>query len=174
MQESQPLEHLIQQLEFNYIYLLDLVQDIEEKDMTFTPSKGLENHPTFTIGHLITAYGLTTKYLGGKYTVKKEWDEIFRRNGPGDPRYPTLDKNLYPTKNELILELKNQHNILLQYLHNVSIEKLNSEVTWRFSIYFPKTIDLIYFMSITHYAMHISQLAAWRRAMDLPSSLGRL
>lgn len=173
-EKAQTLEQLIKQLEFNHIYLLDLVRDVREEDMAHSPSKGLENHPSFTLGHLITAYGLTTKYLGGNYTVKKEWDDIFRRNGPGDPRLPTSDKKLYPSKQALIEELNHQHNILLSHLSNVSIDKLNEHTYWRFSNYLPKTIDLLYFMCITHYAMHISQLAAWRRAMDLPSSLKRL
>ena len=168
------LPHLINQLNFNYTYLLNLVSDIEEEAMTHTPNKGLENHPTFTIGHIITAYGLTIKKLGGKYNIKKEWDEIFRRNGPGDPRLPIKEKDRYPTKEVLLLELKNQHETMLNYLNKTTNEKLNEEVTWRFSNHFPKTIDFLYFMLVTHYSMHISQLAAWRRAMNLPSSLARL
>ncbi len=174
MSESFQLEHLINQLQFHYSYALDLIKDVEEEQMTFVPSKGLENHPTFTIGHLITAYGLCTKALGGAYTIKEEWDDIFRRKGPGDPRYPTLDNNLYPNKSELIDELKIQHDMLLKYLREVTNEKLMEAITWRFNSFFPKTIDLLYFMCISHYAMHLSQLAAWRRAMGLPSSLGRM
>lgn len=172
--EPYHFEQLINQLQFNFNYALDLIKDIEEDEMAHTPTKGLENHPTFTIGHIITAYGLTIKYLGGPYTIKKEWDDLFRRTGPGDPRLPTVDRKLYPTKSELIHELKNQHETLLSYLSEVSSDKLNANATWRFSKILPKTIDLLYFMCITHYAMHISQLAAWRRAMDLPSSLSRL
>ena len=159
MQEFQSLEHLIKQLEFNYIYLLDLVKDIEEKDMAFTPSKGLENHPTFTLGHLITAYGLTTKYLGGKYTVKKEWDDIFRRNGPGDPRFPTLDKNLYPTKNELILELENQHNILLNYHPKPKKEPL--WVPCYLSLLFSTHILVTKQYSLVQMRMHGTHVCIW-------------
>jgi len=168
------LSSLINQLNFNYKYALDLIEDVREDDMTNTPAKGLENHPAFTIGHIITAYGMTTKHLGGEYTVSKEWDELFRRRGPGDPRIPEKDKSLYPKKEALIRELSNQHDMLLKLLDGVSEEKLDKSIKWRYSNYFPKTIDLVYFMSITHYAMHISQLAAWRRAMGLPSSLARL
>lgn len=174
MKETYHLKSLIHQLTFNYTYAIDLVDDIEESLMTHTPAKGLENHPSFTIGHIITAYGLTIKYLGGDYTINKKWDNLFRRNGPGDPRFPAKDKKLYPTKSELLKELNVQHEKLLSHLSTISREKLDENIDWRFSHYFPRTIDLIYFMSITHYAMHINQLAAWRRAMDLPSSLSRL
>ncbi len=168
------LKQLTNQLNFNYKYTLDLVSDVSDADMTYSPSKGLENHPAFTIGHIITAYGLTIKHLGGKYTIKKEWDEIFRRKGPGDPRLPEKDKNLYPSKDELIQELGVQHNTLLKFLMDVDLDTLHKEVQWRYKEYFPNTIDLLYFLCITHYAMHIGQLAAWRRAVGLPSSLARL
>ncbi len=172
--ETFHFEHLINQLNFNFKYTLDLIIDIEEANMSFTSSKGLENHPTFTVGHIITAYGMMVKHLGGPYNIKKEWDDIFRRNGPGDPRLPTEEKKLYPNKSELTACLKEQHTTLLGYINEVSIEKLNNPVTWRYNQYFPKTIDLLYFMCITHYSMHIGQLAAWRRAMNMPSSLARL
>lgn len=174
MEKPYPIEHLIHQLNFNYAYALDLISDVDEKDMTHTPAKGLENHPSFTIGHIITAYGLSIKYLGGDYNIKKEWDALFRRNGPGDPRLPETNSIVYPSKKELIQELKTQHTTLVNYLKKASADTLFNEKEWRFSSYFPKTIDLLYFMCITHYAMHINQLACWRRAMDLPSSLSRL
>jgi len=168
------LIHLINQLNFNYNYLIDLIVDVEENAMTQVPNKGLENHPAFTIGHLITAYGMMIKKLGGTYSITKEWDELFRRNGPGDPTLPSDQKNLYPPKTELTDKLTEQHQLLIIFLNKSSAEQLNEDVTWRFSKYFPKTIDLLYFMGNTHYSMHISQLAAWRRAMNLPSSLARL
>ena len=174
MDTLQSLHCLINQLNFNYKYALDLIEDVSEKDMAYTPAKGLENHPAFTIGHIITAYGLTIKALGGEYTISKEWDEIFKRRGPGDPRYPTKDLSLYPKKGSLTKELGRQHDTLIGLLKKADNDQLTKEIKWRYSNYFPKTIDLLYFMCITHYAMHISQLAAWRRAMGLPSSLARL
>ena len=56
--------------------------------MAFSPGVGFENHPAFTLGHLISAAALTSKYLGGPYEFKPEWEELFKRKGPGDPRKP--------------------------------------------------------------------------------------
>lgn len=174
MSKTMDLDSLRNQLEFHFAYAMDLVVDIEPADFCHTPAKGLENHPCFTIGHIITAYGLTTRSLGGAYTVKDEWDELFRRNGPGDPRYPVNETERYPGKQELLDELKAQHQLLLEQLETVSVERLNKKVEWRFTTYFPQLRDMLYFMCVSHYAMHISQLACWRRAMNLPSSLARL
>ena len=52
--------------------------------------------------------------------------------------------------------------------------ELDKKVKWRFSEYMPTMLDLITFMCINHEAMHLSQLAAWRRAMGLPSALASL
>ena len=49
--------------------------------------------------------------------------------------------------------------------------KLSENIKWRFSKYMPTALDLIVFMCINHEAMHLGQLAAWRRAMKLPSAL---
>jgi hypothetical protein len=47
-------------------------------------------------------------------------------------------------------------------------------VEWRFDNYYPSLADYLYFMCVTHEAMHLGQLAAWRRAAGLDSALARL
>ena len=70
--------------------------------------------------------------------------------------------------------LNEQHALLLEYLDNCTEESLEAPVEWRYANYFPSTRDLILFSVGMHYAMHLGQLAAWRRAMGMESSLGRL
>ena len=157
---------------FNLKYAQELVADVDDEMMAISPSKGLENHPAWTLGHLVTAAGLTAKYLGAEYKISKEWDEIFRRRGPGDPRTPTDTK--YPSKSELLKALTVGHSEVEQLLEDMSDEFLDTETRWRFSEHLPTNRELIYFMCVTHEAMHLSQLASWRRAMDLPSALANL
>ena len=159
---------------FNLRYAKELVSDVDNKMMTVSPAQGLENHPAFTLGHLVSAAALTSKYLGGPYKLVPEWEDLFKRNGPGDPRKPDQNTALYPSKEELLHELSNQHNLVEQLIINLDEGQFDEPAKWRFSDHMPTLGDLIYFMCITHESMHLGQLAGWRRAIGLPSALGNL
>ena len=165
---------LINSYNFNLQYANKLVADVEENLMTRSPAKGLENHPAFTLGHLTSAAALTSKYLGGPYNFDPEWENLFRRKGPGDPRTPDTNIDLYPTKNLLLDELKRQHRLVEQLISALDENRFNEPAIWRFNEYMPTLGHLLHFMCITHESMHLGQLAAWRRAMGLPSALAQL
>jgi uncharacterized damage-inducible protein DinB len=74
----------------------------------------------------------------------------------------------------LLRELESQHNKVKMLLNNLDERKLSEIIKWRFSNYMPTLLDIIVFMCINHEAMHLGQLAAWRRAMGLTSALGTL
>ena len=168
-------ETIVRQLNFNLAYARKLVEDVSEKEMTICPSLGLENHPAFTLGHLIMAAALTVKYLGGIFEVPEGWEEIFMRKGPGDPRMPEKDATKYPSKIALLEELDKQHRQIIHLLLNTDIHNLNEQPKqWRFSDFMPSLLDAILFMCVNHEAMHLGQLAAWRRAMNKPSALGAM
>jgi hypothetical protein len=168
------LSTIIHQYNFNLTWAKRLVEDLEESQMTVTPCTGLENHPAFTLGHLANASALLLGRLGGKTEIPESWSAIFQRKGPGDPRLPTDEIELYPNKKQLLDELEKQHNFVINTLLKMDESQLKAKLTWRFSSYFPSTIDLIQFMCVSHEAMHLGQLSAWRRAMSLPSALAAL
>lgn len=165
---------LIKLYHFNLLYANELVIDVDEDLMTHSPGKGFENHPAFTLGHLVSAAALTSKYLGGPFELSPSWEQLFKRKGPGDPRLPNKHKELYPKKEELLKELARQHKMVEGLILDLDENKLQEKAQWRFDTYMPTKSDLLYFMCVTHESMHLGQLAAWRRAMNLPSSLGRL
>jgi len=168
------IQSIINQYDFNLAYAKELVKDVSDIQLCFQPVKGLVNHPAFTLGHLVTGSALTAKYLGGEYEIPDDWETLFLRKGPGDPRYPETDASLYPKKMELISELEKQHNKVKTLLSKIDHSKLLADKKWRYSNMMPKLIDCINFMCITHEAMHLGQLAAWRRAMDLEGVLKNL
>ena len=168
------IQEIIQQYDFNLRFAKILVEDLSQEQMTFCPYPGLENHPAFTLGHLITGSALIIEDLGGKYEIPDGWSELFLRRGPGNPRLPNPDKAIYPLKEELITELENQHERLKHILNLVDPFKLNEAISWRFSSYMPTLKDLLIFMCINHEAMHLGQLSAWRRAMKMPSALAMI
>jgi len=168
------IDTIIHQYDFNLEYAKALVQDLEEEQMTMVPSKGLDNHPAFTLGHLISGSADLARDLGEEFEMPDNWAELFVRMGPGDPRTPDLDKRKYPSKEELIAELENQHNKIKRLLRNLDSEMLSEPLKWRFSNFMPTLGDVVTFMCINHEAMHLGQLAAWRRAMKLPSALANI
>jgi len=168
------MTEIIRQYDFNLAYAKVLVEDLTEEQMTVRPCSGLENHPAFTLGHLVTASAMMLEDLGGIYQVPEGWTELFVRKGPGDPRLPEVEAGKYPAKKKLIEEFSLQHEQLRRFISGCNPSTLSGSFTWRFSGYFPTLLDLLVFMCINHEAMHLGQLAAWRRAMNLPSALGRM
>jgi uncharacterized damage-inducible protein DinB len=168
------ISQIIHQLEFNRAYAKKSVEDVSESQMTIKPAAGLDNHPAFTLGHLTTSYANLMNNLTGEYILASGFKEVFLRSGPGDPTLPAPDAAAYPSKENLLAELDQQHERLVAYLQTLDEKKLNENFEWRFSAYFPTYYDRIMFLCVNHYAMHLGQLAAWRRAMGLPSALATL
>ena len=171
---SNTIQSILGQYDFNLAYAKELIKDVSDDQMCLQSGKGLVNHPAFTLGHLVTGSALTAKYLGESYKIPDRWEELFLRNGPGDPRLPEKNIDLYPKKEDLIEELSHQHEKVKKALKEADENFLLTEKKWRYSNFMPKLIDCVHFMCVTHEAMHLGQLAAWRRAFDMESALKRL
>lgn len=167
-------EQVLRPYRFNLTYAADLVSDVSDDLLHHSPGPGLENHPGFTLGHLVTGSGLVAKYLGGEYDIPDGWDDLFRRKGPGDPRLPVSDAPNLPSRAQLMKELERQHGIVEELILSLDDNRFRQPVEWRFDHHFPTDGDMIMFMCVTHEAMHLAQVSAWRRAVGLESSLGRL
>lgn len=165
------IETIIKQYDFNLEYAKALVSDLSDDQMTMVPAKGIDNHPAWTLGHLVSGSADLASDLGAEFEMPENWANLFVREGPGDPRKPDLNKSRYPSKQSLIAELENQHNKVKQLLRNVEPSKLNEPLTWRFSNFMPTLGDVVVFMCINHESMHLGQLATWRRSMGLGSAL---
>jgi hypothetical protein len=74
----------------------------------------------------------------------------------------------------LLKELEDQHNKVKKLLNSLDKKKFSESIKWRFSSYMPTLLDIIVFMCVNNGALHLGQLAAWRRAMGLNSALGTL
>lgn len=168
------LQHIINQYDFNLAFAKQLVQDLSAEQMTVIPAKGLVSHPAFTLGHLVSGSAMTAEDIGGDFKMPDGWKELFLRKGPGDPTLPDEDATKYPGKKELLDELEHQHELVKHHMLLLTPEQLKKPVKWRFHQYMPTILDLLCFMCVNHEAMHLGQLSAWRRAMDLPSALGAM
>lgn len=164
---------LINGFRLNLDYTFKLVEDVPDKQMTFQPI-GFTNHPKFTIGHLVSATGLTEELLGEKYNIPKGWDTLFRRKGPGDPRLPEKDPEKYPHKNELLKILNQKANNVIGLIESTKESKLKEACQWKLSHYMPSVADVLYFQCHIHHSWHIGQLAEWRRLMGYDSALKKM
>ena len=162
------------QLDFNLRYAQQLVADIPAEMMAHAPSDGLASHPAFTIGHLVTAAAMIVEDLGGDMDLPQGWGDIFMRKGPDDQTRASVDVAIYPGKSSLLNELERQHDRVKQYLASKEDAEFCVPVKWRFAHYLPSLLDVVLFFSVNHEAMHLGQLAAWRRAMNLPPALRQL
>jgi hypothetical protein len=166
-------EILLNGFRLNMDYTLKLVEDIPDKEMTAQPN-GFTNHPAFTLGHLVSATALTAKVLGNDYEVPKDWDELFRRKGPGDPRLPAQDHSEYPSKARLLEVLGQKYELVANLIQNYPEADFEKPYEWRFSSYMPTVGDVLYFQCLIHHSWHIGQLAEWRRMMGFDSALAKL
>ena len=168
------LTNIINQYDFNLQYAKALVRDIPDEQMAIMPAKGFENHPAFTLGHLVSGSAGIAEDLGEKFDMPDGWSDLFLRKGPGDPRTPDTDKSKYPPRKLLLEELERQHEKVKKNLASVTEDDLNKSFKWRFSNHMPTLGDMLIFMCVNHEAMHLGQLAAWRRAMGFSSALALL
>ena len=168
------LKTVINQYDFNLDYAKKLVEDLNHSQKPILPSNGLDNHHAFTHGHLVTGSAMLAEDLGAKFEMPDNWADLFLRKGPGDPRKPDKDISKFPSKELLINELEHQHNKVKNLLKIADENKLRENIKWRFNSYMPTLLDLVIFMCINHEAMHLGQLAAWRRATGLTSALATM
>lgn len=168
------LDAIIKQYDFNLAYAKELVRDLSNEQMTIVPSAGFENHPAFTLGHLVSGSAMLLEDMGAAFEMRNDWVEIFARKGPRDQTRPDNVVSKYPTKELLLTALEAEHTKVKERLKAMTEENLMANVKWHFDKIMPTLLDLIYFMCITHEAMHLGQLSAWRRAMGLPSALAVL
>jgi hypothetical protein len=168
------VESAIRVYDWNLRYAEALVADLTPELWTRSAGPGLENHAAWTIGHLVTGSDLVARDLGLHGELPEGYAEIFLRRGPGDPRRPDTDPDAYPPGEELLGELRRQHERVSAVWSRVPAARWAQTEDWAFGRDLPTLADATIFMVATHEAMHLGQLAAWRRALGLPSALHAL
>ena len=124
---------VLRNYEWNLQYAEALVRDLSDEEWTLPGGPGLENHPAWVIGHLVSGADLLAKGLGLPRQMPADWVELFERRGPGDPRLPSTDRAAYPTSAELLGELRRQHERVSEAWRVAEREgRLDTPAEWRF------------------------------------------
>lgn len=174
------MEAVLRNYAWNLSYARALVADLTDSQCTEPGGPGLENHPAWTIGHLVTGADILAEDLGLERDLPEGWKELFERRGPGDPRLPVSDPAAYPPMADLLAELERQHLRVARVWQQKMEEKeqesprLSDPLEWRYGNMLPTLGDATLFLAVSHEAMHLGQLASWRRAKGLPSALASL
>ena len=164
---------LLNAYDFGFHYATRLVEDVPEDQAGKSGGQGLENSPLFSIGHLVTGAGLTAASFHGVNSVDQTIRDVFERKGPDDQRTPELSGNPF-TLPHLVKELGRQHELVKQGIRECPTERWSADKQWRLGKYFPTFADATWFMCVTHEAIHLGQVAAWRRWFGLPSAMARM
>ncbi|MBK8913287.1 MAG: DinB family protein [Phycisphaerales bacterium] len=161
-------------LRFHLEYARRLVGDLSREQMTAVPGPGHENHPAFTIGHLVTGLDMIAQDLGHASDLPAGWDDLFLRRGPADRRLPPTIAP-FPSCADLLGEFERQTVRVAESLNEIDNAWLSARSEpWKLSEYLPSNLDGVLFMVCAHQAMHLGQLASWRRAMNLPAAMAQM
>lgn len=141
-------------------YCKSLVADIDDADLAKQPFEGA-NHPAWILGHVTVTLDGVSKVLGRGATAPESWGTLFGRAST-----LTTDRSDYPTKDELLAAL----DAALSAASSAAGEATAEQVAGPHSIDMlkrglPTKGDLIAMLLTTHFAQHLGQLSAWRRAM---------
>jgi hypothetical protein len=151
--------------DFNLFYAQRLVADLAEADLCAQPIEGVVmNHPAFLIGHLAWANDNGVSIVGGTpvlATFKELW---------GMGAKPSEDRSQYPSKADLIKTLEVSHERLAAAVGKYPKRLLKTPAPERMRKMFPTVGHMLLGLMTSHYAVHLGQLSAWRRAMGLPSA----
>ena len=115
--------------------------------MSICPSKGIENHPAWAIGHFYDASEMSCEIMGDMNMVPIAWIDLFRRVRPGDSTISQTNPELYPTKKEILQKYCESHKRQINLLDSCSNTLLQQQINWSFESYFPPKIDIIHFMA---------------------------
>ena len=168
------LEPLLQQYRWNLAYAGALTHDVPEELWARSGGPGLENHPAWTVGHLITGSALVAADLGAEPDLPEGWRDLFERRGPNDTRRPDAEEALYPSRAELMPVFTRMHRLVADSLRAASESWFETKEAWRFDGYLPTNAATALFMLVAHENVHLGQLGCWRRRFELPSAMAAM
>ncbi|MCP5065736.1 MAG: DinB family protein [bacterium] len=168
------VQPLLNHYAWNLAYADALTRDVDVALWARSGGQGLENHPAWTLGHLVTGSALVAADLGASPALPDGWRDLFERRGPNDSRRPDEDASHYPPREVVWAELVRQHELVTNALRGAEPESLTTREAWRFDGYLPTSMDALLFMLVGHENVHLGQLGCWRRRFGLPSAMASM
>ena len=122
------------------------------------------NHPLWIVGHLAHTNEFPAQLLGVEYKAPDGWDKLF-----GMKSVPVDDASKYPDLATLLAELDKGVAAVTPALASITPDALAAPMPdEQFRQMMPTVGDGLAFILASHFAMHLGQLSAWRRACGMP------
>ncbi|MDA0213973.1 MAG: DinB family protein [Planctomycetota bacterium] len=149
-------------------YADKLVQTIPAEKFSHMPRSDL-NSPGFCIGHLALYASAVAGMLGNKELgdAPAGYGELFNHG------LPCVDRpGLYPSKDALVAEFTKGWTKVADILPGVD-ETVFAQANpmTQMADKLPTVGAMVAFMCLAHNQMHLGQISAWRRVMDLGSAM---
>lgn len=159
------IDEIINSFGFCVSDLHRLVEDLDQGQMTAQPIRGM-NHPTWNIGQIIYSFQAIGEEIGMEPWLPDSWIEFFRQGS-------TLlqDVSAYPSKEELLKALDEGKDRVVQKLRTMTRKELARELPdVRYRYLFPTLGHAVLYTLVSHLAIHVGHISAWRQAMKLPKA----
>jgi hypothetical protein len=156
------IAEILNSFALNLDYLRRLVEDLDDGQMVAQPA-GVVNHPAWTIGHLVQSCQAIGGELGIPPWLPDDWG---RRFGTGS--VPVAIPDAYPGKAALMRALDDGRRRLAEALAEMGEEGLARPLPdVRYRDRLPTIGHAVLHILAAHTALHVGQVATWRRAMGL-------
>jgi hypothetical protein len=146
-------------------YAERLVADLSPEEMTSQPVVGVTlNHPSWILSHLAAYPPVLMKMLQGI-----EPDDPMTHQY-GQQSVPLDDPGVYPPKDALVAHFLTVRHRLAEAFNGADEERLGGPVLIeRWKPRWPSVWHACVTLMVSHDAVHLGQLSAWRRAGARPS-----
>lgn len=146
----------------NVAYAKQILADIDVSRFAERPM-GL-NPPAWILLHVATAADYAISLLGGTAVCPAGWSEM------ADSKKPVSDMlSNYPTRDELVKYMELAYEAAAKLFDAASPEQLAApQKLGFFEQELPTVSDITCFLLVSHFAIHLGQLSAWRRAIGKP------
>ena len=144
-------------------HLRRMLTDVDDAQMTVQPRPGM-NHPAWILGHLIHGFQDLGSDFGVPPWLPDDWADRFAYGS-----MPSADRAAHPSKAALLEMLDGGQARLVDALADLNDERLTAPLPDpNASGLFSTLGDVMIYALVSHTALHVGQLTAWRRAMALP------
>lgn len=144
-------------------FLREQVADVAPDSMA-AHSGAAVNHPMWVIGHLVATCEQLSLALGAAAWLPTDWHA---RYGTGST--PVADASRYESKPHALDALRDAQSRITATVQRLNDEQLDQPFPDESLLpVFPTLRHAVLHVLVAHTAYHVAQVAAWRKAMNLP------